>query len=239
MRALVIVPTYNEAEDIARLCRVLCENPRVAHVLVVDDASPDGTADIVDALSHGLEVSVLRREKKDGRGGAVLDGLELGRERPEYTHFVEMDADFSHDPAELDRLLDAAAVGGADFVIGSRYIAGSKISNWPLRRRLFSFGANKFARLMLGVPVKDYTNGYRCYSRRAIEALDRSLVQPKGFIALSAILLQLHSKGFSVTEVPIHFVNRVRGVSSLSRGEIGEAFRNVIRLRKLKRSLAG
>ena len=232
IRALVVVPTYNEAEDIARLCRALCENPRVTGVLVVDDASPDGTSDIVDGLGSSLPVSLLRRGAKDGRGGAVLDGIDHGLTYPETTHFVEMDADFSHDPAELDRLLDQALE--YDLVIGSRYQSGSRISNWPVRRRLFSFLANKFARVMLRVPVKDYTNGYRCYSRRSMEALDRSLVEPKGFIALSAILLQLHQKRFTITEVPIHFVNRIRGVSNLTRGEISEALRNVIQLRRMR-----
>jgi glycosyltransferase involved in cell wall biosynthesis len=233
IRALVVIPTYNESEDIERLCRTLCENPRVSRVLVVDDASPDGTAEIVKRITHDLPVSVLERKEKDGRGGAVLDGIAEGLKDGGLTHFVEMDADFSHAPLELDRLLDVA--DEHDVVIGSRYIRGSKISNWPIRRRVFSSLANRFARAMLRVGVRDYTNGYRCYSRRAMEALDRSRVEPKGFIALSAILVELHGRGCSITEVPTHFVNRVRGVSSFSRREISEAFWNVLRLRRARR----
>lgn len=232
---MVIIPTYNEAENIERLCRALCEVPQVARVLVVDDNSPDGTADKAAALSGKLPVEVMRRAAKNGRGGAVLDGLEKGLQDKSITHFVEMDSDFSHDPVELPRFLERGKT--ADVVIGSRYIPGSSIENWPLKRRIFSFSANRIARFMLGVPVKDYTNGYRCYSRRSIEALDRSIIQPKGFITLSAMLLQLYLKGFSVAEVPTRFVNRVRGVSNLNRGEIFEALRNIVQLRKMRRTL--
>jgi len=237
MKVFVVIPTYNEAENIERLCRALCALPQVGGVLVVDDASPDGTAAKAQALAGQLPVRVLRRAAKNGRGGAVLDGIAAGLADPSYTHFVEMDADFSHDPAALPGLL--AAANRYDVVIGSRYVPGGCISNWPLSRRIFSVFANYFARFMLGVPVRDYTGGYRCYSRRSMEALDRALVQPKGFIALSAILLQLYLKGFTVGEVPIHFVNRVRGESNMTRREVAEAFLTVWQLRRLRKILPG
>lgn len=232
IKALVVIPTYNEAENIVRLCKALCENPKVARVLVVDDNSPDGTADQAETLTQSHRVSVLRREKKNGRGGAVLDGFAWGEEKGGFTHFVEMDSDFSHDPAELDLLLDKAT--SYDIVIGSRYIPGARIENWPLKRRLFSWGANFICRFMLKVPVRDYTDGYRSYSAKSVAALDRTQIAPKGFITLSAMLLQLHLKGFSVTEVPIRFINRIRGASNLNKGEIFEALRNVFQLRRLR-----
>lgn len=232
IKALVVIPTYNEADNIERLCRALCENQRVARVLVVDDSSPDGTAEKAQALTGKLPVSVLKREKKNGRGGAVLDGFAWGEKEGGFTHFVEMDSDFSHDPEELDLLLDKAGEFGV--VIGSRYIPGARIENWPLKRRIFSYCANLLCRFLLKVPVKDYTDGYRVYSAAAVGALDRSQIAPKGFITLSAMLMQLYLKGFSATEVPIRFVNRIRGESNLNKGEITEALRNVFQLRKLR-----
>lgn len=232
IKALVVIPTYNEAENIERLCKALCENPRVAGVLVVDDNSPDGTADKAETLTGDYPVTVLRREKKNGRGGAVLDGFAWGEKQGGFTHFVEMDSDFSHDPGELNLLLDKAEQYGV--VIGSRYIPGAVIDNWPLKRRIFSYCANLICRFMLKVPVRDYTDGYRCYSAAAVAGLDRSQIAPKGFITLSAMLMQLYLKGFSVTEVPIRFINRIRGESNLNKGEITEAIRNVIKLRKLR-----
>ncbi|MEW6775198.1 MAG: polyprenol monophosphomannose synthase [Bdellovibrionota bacterium] len=233
INALVVIPTYNEAENIASLCKAVSEVPGVGRVLVVDDSSPDGTADKVREAARALPLDIIVRSKKDGRGGAVLDGFASGLQNASFTHFVEMDSDFSHNPTEISRLFEQT--GKYDLVIGSRYIPGSSISNWPLRRRIFSYLANRFARFMLGVPVRDYTNGFRVYSRKAIEALDRKSIQPKGFITLSAILLQLYLKGFSVTEVPTNFVNRIRGVSNLSRREIFEALRSVFELRRLRK----
>jgi dolichol-phosphate mannosyltransferase len=229
-RILVIIPTYNERDNVAALCEELLARPEGLHVLVVDDNSPDGTAAAARevAARHPGRMEVLCREGKGGRGGAVLAGLAHGL-RGDYDFFFEMDADFSHRPEEIPLFLEAAA--DADVVVGSRYLPASRIVNWPRARRFFSKWANRYARFFLGIPISDYTNGYRCYRRAAAEALDPRAVDATGYVVLSEVAYQLYLRGFRFADVATEFVNRRRGESNLSAGEILSAFAAILRLR--------
>jgi dolichol-phosphate mannosyltransferase len=229
-KTLVVIPTYNERDNVAALCEGLLARPDGLHVLVVDDNSPDGTAAAARevAARHPGRVDVLCREGKGGRGGAVLAGFARGL-KGDYELFFEMDADFSHRPEEIPLFLEAAAE--ADVVVGSRYLPASRIVNWPRSRRFFSKWANRYARFFLGIPISDYTNGYRCYRRAAVEALDPGAVNATGYVVLSEVAYQLHLRGFGFADVPTEFVNRRRGESNLSVGEIVSAFAAILRLR--------
>jgi dolichol-phosphate mannosyltransferase len=228
-RILVIIPSYNEQENIGRLVERLLALPLTPDVLVVDDGA-DRTAEIVRELqTRHPNLFLIKREGKGGRGSAVLAGIRFGLER-DYAYLVEMDADFSHDPDELPRLFEAAHENGV--VIGSRYVAGSRIENWPLKRRIFSRFANLYANAVLGIGIRDYTNGYRIYDRHAIEKLDMSRITATGYIVLSEISYQLFRKGVTFVERPIRFVNRARGGSNLSLKEIKEAFTAVWKIKR-------
>jgi len=229
-KTLVVIPTYNERDNVAALCEELLARPEGLDVLVVDDNSPDGTAAAARevAARHPGRMDVLCREGKGGRGGAVLAGFARGLQGG-YELFFEMDADFSHRPEEIPLFLEAAA--RADVVVGSRYLAASRIVNWPRTRRFFSKWANRYARFFLGIPISDYTNGYRCYRRAAVEALDPGAVDATGYVVLSEVAYQLHLRGFRFADVPTEFVNRRRGESNLSVGEIVSAFAAILRLR--------
>ena len=239
-KTLVVIPTYNEREDVAALCEELLARPEALSVLVIDDNSPDGTAAAARevAARHPGRMEVLCREGKGGRGGAVLAGFARGLQS-DYELFFEMDADFSHRPEEIPLFMKAAA--DADVVVGSRYLPASRIVNWPRARRFFSKWANRYARFFLGIPISDYTNGYRCYKRAAVEALDPDAVDATGYVVLSEVAYQLHLKGFRFADVPTEFVNRRRGESNLSVGEIFSAFGAILRLRlrraRLKRGV--
>jgi len=225
---LVIIPTYNERENITALCRELLATSQEIEILVVDDNSPDDTAKVVaDLAATNERVHLVVREGKGGRGGAVLAGMAWGLARP-YRLFFEMDADFSHRPCEVPLFLEA--IRRADVVVGSRYLPSSRIVNWPRLRRFFSGWANRYARFFLGIPITDYTNGYRCYRREAAAAINPDAINARGYIVLSEIAVQLHSKDFKFAEVPTVFVNRRRGESNLSRREITSAFWGVLSL---------
>lgn len=228
---LITIPTFNEAENIGKLCARLLDMYPDVHVLVVDDASPDGTAHAVEELQKkfGGRLHLMKRTGKGGRGSAVLDGFRFGLKRY-YSLFFEMDADFSHSPEEIPLFLRKMAEG-CDMVLGSRYLPGSKIYDWGWKRTFFSRYANRYARFVLGIPMTDYTNGYRCYTREAIEALDMDVIEAKGYVVLSEVAYQLHLKAKKIGEVPTIFVNRRRGISNLSGHEIKEAFLSVLRIR--------
>ena len=229
-KILVVIPTYNERDNIGALCEELLSRPERPDVLVVDDNSPDGTAAEAEEVARRYpgRLHVLRREGKGGRGGAVLAGFAWGSGGG-YDYFFEMDADYSHHPGELPLFLEAAR--GADVVVGSRYLPASRIVNWPRARRFFSKLANSYARFFLRIPITDYTNGYRCYSRAAVEALDAGAVDASGYVVLSEVAYQLYRRGFRFADVPTEFVNRRRGESNLSPSEILSAFVGVLRLR--------
>lgn len=222
MRTLVVLPTYNEATNIAVVLDRLRAAVPAADVLVVDDGSPDGTADMADALSVELgQIDVLRRPGKAGLGSAYRAGFRWGMERG-YEVMVEMDADLSHDPGALPSLL-AAVDGGADLGLGSRYVPGGAIPAWPLHRRLLSRWGNRYAGAVLGLDVRDATGGFRAYRATALEAIDLSRVRAEGYGFQIEMTHRLARADGKIVEVPIQFVDRVRGTSKMSSRIVVEA----------------
>ncbi|OGS17878.1 MAG: hypothetical protein A2219_01720 [Elusimicrobia bacterium RIFOXYA2_FULL_50_26] len=218
MNTLVIIPTYNEAENIGRVIPAMRLATPQATILVVDDNSPDGTARIVEKLSAADHlVKLVAREKKKGRGSAVLEGIAFGINNG-FDLIAEMDADLSHDPADFPKLIEKTKE--ADVVIGSRYIAGSSIINWPAGRKILSACANRYIRMNLGLPINDCTNGYRVYSRAAAETIIKTGLRTSGHIALSEIAYILFMAGFTFGEIPVTFVNRKYGRSTTNFHEI-------------------
>ena len=211
---LVLVPTYNEAENVASIVDRLRSSVPEVHILVVDDASPDGTGTLADAIAaRDSSVHVLHRTEKTGLGAAYLDGFSWGLGRG-YTRLVQLDADGSHLPEQLATLLDAAAT--ADVVMGSRWVPGGAIENWPWHRRALSRGGSWYSRLLLRLPQRDATGGYRVYSARALELMDLSSVDSLGYCFQIEMLLHAVRANLRVVEVPITFVERVRGSSKMS-----------------------
>jgi dolichol-phosphate mannosyltransferase len=229
-RALVIVPTYNERENIARLIEtVLSQDPRL-EVLVVDDGSPDGTAAIVhDIIASNRKVHMLQRPRKMGLGTAYLTGFAWALERG-YDLVFEMDADFSHDPAHLPEFLRAAQ--GSDLVLGSRYREGKvTVVNWPIARLLLSYFANVYARAVTGLPVWDATGGFKCFRRQVLQAIDLSKVRSNGYAFQIEMSFRAWKRGFRIVEIPIVFVDRTEGHSKMSGAIVREAVWMVWRLR--------
>jgi glycosyltransferase involved in cell wall biosynthesis len=229
-QALVIVPTYNERENIEALVRGVRSQPGDIRVLIVDDHSPDGTGEIGDALA-ALDpgVAILHRPAKAGLGTAYKAGFKWGLGHG-YQYICTMDADFSHDPASLPSLIDCAAAG-CDLVVGSRYVAGGRVVGSDSTRRFVSYGANWLAHMLLGVSVRDCTAGFRCYRRRLLEAIDLDAIFSSGYSFLIEMAYSCQMAGFSSSEVPITFTNRTLGASKISKAEIGRAFYTLIRLR--------
>jgi glycosyltransferase involved in cell wall biosynthesis len=221
MNALVIIPTYNEAETVTRVVtEVLAVEPR-AEVLVVDDASPDGTGELVDKLTIELDrVHLLRRPAKGGLGAAYRAGFAWGLARP-FDAFVEMDADMSHPPDRLPALLDG--LDEADLVIGSRYVEGGGTRNWSRLREAISRGGNAYVRIALGLQVRDATAGFRAYRRAVLEALDVAQVRSSGYCFQVELVHRTWQEGFRVLEVPITFTEREAGTSKMSRQIVAEA----------------
>jgi dolichol-phosphate mannosyltransferase len=228
-RTLVIIPTFNEVENLPIILgRVHAALPDV-HVLVVDDGSPDGTGQLADelALADPDRVHVMHRNVKDGLGAAYLAGFAWGLGR-QYTILVEMDADGSHAPEQLHRLLDAVDAG-ADLAIGSRYVEGGTVRNWPWRRLVLSKGANTYSRILLGVGIRDITAGYRAYRREVLEKIDLDAVDSKGYCFQIDLTWRAINNGFKAVEVPITFAERELGVSKMSGSNIREAMVKVAR----------
>lgn len=233
-KTAIVIPTYNEKENIRKLIQAIFGISRDMTIIVVDDNSPDKTGEIVDSLKKKYpNLQIIHRTKKNGRGGACIEGFESALKQG-FEYIFEMDADFSHDPQDIPRLLNKIQ-DGYDMVIGSRYLKTSKILNWGLKRTIFSKFANIYARIILGIPISDYTNGYRCYIASALKAIEFDKIEASGYIVLSEMSYQLHKKGFRIGEIPITFVNRRRGASNLSRHEIISAFTSVLRLKFKKR----
>ncbi|HEY9370613.1 polyprenol monophosphomannose synthase [Streptomyces sp.] len=218
---LVIIPTYDEADNVAVIVdRVRSAVPE-AHILVADDNSPDGTGKIADEIAASDDhVHVLHRRGKEGLGAAYLAGFRWGIERG-YDVLVEMDADGSHQPEELHRLLDA--LPGADLVLGSRWVPGGKVVNWPKSREFLSRGGSLYSRVLLGVPIKDVTGGYRAFRRQTLEGLGMDEVASQGYCFQVDLAWRTVKSGFTVREVPITFVERERGDSKMSRAIVIEA----------------
>lgn len=227
---LVIVPTYNERENLEALTAQILAQLPTAEILVVDDGSPDGTGALADAL-HAREprIDVLHRPRKQGLGTAYLAGFRYGLARS-YTYFIEMDCDFSHDPKYLPALLERARAG-ADLVLGSRYIDEGGTRNWSLMRRAISRGGNRYARAVLGLPFDDLTGGFKCFRRAVLEQLRLEAVRSEGYAFQIEMTYRAWRRGFRIEEVPIIFVDRRVGQSKMSRRIVGEAVWMVWRLR--------
>ncbi len=231
-RALVVVPTYNEAPNLANLVpQILAQDPRL-EVLVVDDASPDGTGQIADRLVRdNPRVHVLHREGKLGLGTAYLAGFRWALDQG-FDYVFEMDADFSHDPAHLPEFLRAAAA--ADLVLGSRYLGGKvTVVNWPIGRLMLSYWANVYARWVTGLRIWDLTGGFKCFRSRVLQAIDLSQVRSNGYAFQIEMSVRAWRKGFKLAEVPIVFVDRTEGQSKMNRKIVREAIWMVPRLRLL------
>lgn len=228
----VIVPTFNEADNIEKLLKALREKISKDDVIVVvDDNSPDGTGELAEKLSKKQRnFFVIHRIDKGGRGSAVFEGFKFAKKfNPVY--YIEMDADFSHKPDDIPRLVGTIVDKKRDLIIGSRYLRGSKIYNWPLKRKVFSKIANLYAKLLLGIPISDYTNGFRIYSQKAVDfLLDQKLVS-RGYIVLSETAYKLKNANFTFGEIPIIFVNRKRGQSNTNFSEIKNAFVGIWKIR--------
>ena len=237
-RALVVLPTYEEAENLAGIVPLILAADDRLDILIVDDASPDGTGEIADRIA-GQEprVGVLHREGKQGLGSAYLTGFQIGLERG-YDWLIEMDADFSHDPRYLPEML-AAASGEADLVIGSRYVRGVNVINWPMSRLLLSWFANKYAHWITGLPLKDATSGFKCFRREVLEAIDFDKVGSTGYTFQIEMDYRAWKKGFRLKEVPIVFTDRAEGQSKMSGSIVREAVWRVwaLRLKHLTRRL--
>lgn len=213
-RVLVVLPTYNEVDNLEWIVGLLHAEVPEVDVLVVDDGSPDGTGELADRLAAaGDRVHVLHRRSKQGLGAAYLAGFRLALDRG-YDVVAEMDADGSHQPAQLPDLL--AALRGADLVIGSRWIPGGSVVNWPWRRRALSVAGNAYTRLLLGIPVRDATAGFRVFRRATLERLDLSGVRSQGYVFQADLAFRTLRAGLRVVEVPIEFVERVRGASKMT-----------------------
>ncbi len=233
MDKLVIIPTYNEKENIEAIITAVMNLPLEFHVLVIDDGSPDGTADIVKNLmvtTFQGKLHIVERSGKLGLGTAYIAGFKWAIEH-KYDYIFEMDADFSHNPNDLLKLYDACATQGADVAIGSRYISGVNVVNWPMGRVLMSYFASKYVRFVLGMNVHDTTAGFKCYRRQVLETIELDKIHFKGYAFQIEMKFTAYKCGFVIKEVPIIFINRVLGTSKMSGGIFSEALLGVIRLK--------
>jgi len=233
MERLVIIPTYNEKENIEAIITAVMELPVLFHVLVIDDGSPDGTAAIVKKMMEGKYkgcIHLVERQGKQGLGTAYIAGFKWAIEH-KADYVFEMDADFSHNPQDLLKLYDACAIKGADLAIGSRYVTGVNVVNWPMGRVLMSYFASKYVRTVLGISIHDTTAGFVCYRRKLLETIELDKIRFKGYAFQIEMKFTAHKCGAKIAEVPIIFVNRVLGTSKMSGGIFSEALLGVIRLK--------
>ncbi len=230
-RALVIIPTYNEIENIEKMLNTVMALPGGYEVLIVDDGSPDGTADVVRNLMdvHGARIHLEERTGKLGLGTAYIHGFKWALAR-EYDYVFEMDCDFSHNPKDLPRLL-AACEHGADVSIGSRYVQGVNVVNWPMSRVLLSYFASVYVRFITGMPIQDATAGFKCYKRGTLAVIDFSKIHFVGYAFQIEMKFTAWRKGLVVKEVPVIFTDRTEGTSKMSSGIIKEAIFGVIKLK--------
>lgn len=232
--SIVIIPTYNEKENIEAIIRAVTGLQEHAFdILIIDDGSPDGTAYIVKRLmaeEFKDRVFLVERQGKLGLGTAYIAGFKWALEH-HYEYVFEMDADFSHDPKDLPRLYKACAEEGYDVAVGSRYVSGVNVVNWPMGRVLMSYFASKYVRFVTGFPINDTTAGFKCYRRRVLETIDLDAIRFKGYAFQIEMKFTAYKLGFRIKEVPVVFVNRQLGTSKMSGGIFGEALFGVMRLR--------
>jgi dolichol-phosphate mannosyltransferase len=227
-KTLVIVPTYNERDNLPPLVQRLMALPASVEVLVVDDNSPDGTGRLADVIAaQESKVHVLHGQEKNGLGRAYCAGFAWALER-DFEFIFEMDGDFSHNPDDIPAFLDAAR--DADLVVGSRYLNGIRVINWPLNRLMLSMGAGKYVRAVTGIPISDPTGGYKCFRRRALKSLNLDAVRSNGYSFQIELSHQIWMQGMKIAEVPIIFTDRYQGSSKMSRKIVWEAFWMVWRL---------
>ena len=231
--SVVIIPTYNEKENIEKIIRAVFGLEKKFDILIIDDGSPDGTADIVRRLQDSEfagRLHLIERSGKLGLGTAYIRGFKWAVEQ-KYDYVFEMDADFSHNPDDLPRLYSACADEGYDVAIGSRYVSGVNVVNWPMGRVLMSYYASKYVRMVLGVPLHDTTAGFKCYRRKVLETVDLDAIRFKGYAFQIEMKFTAYKLGFKLKEVPVIFVNRIEGTSKMSGGIFSEALFGVVRLR--------
>ena len=230
-KKLIIIPTYNEKENIEKMIRTVLNLKEDFHLLIIDDGSPDGTASIVKGIQMEVpdKIDIIERIGKLGLGTAYLTGFEWAIEH-QYDYIFEMDADFSHNPSDLPKLYQAC-LEGADMSIGSRYCNGISVVNWPIKRVLISYFASKYVRTVLGMKVYDTTAGFVCYYREVLKKIDFDRIKMRGYGFQVEMKYNAHKLGFKITEVPIIFIDRTQGSSKMSSGIFGEAFWGVLKLR--------
>lgn len=227
--AIVIIPTYNEIENIEAIIRAVFDQAGVCDILVVDDNSPDLTAETVKSLQLEFpeRLFLLQRQDKTGLGTAYIEGFKWCLEK-KYDYIFEMDADFSHNPDDLVKLYNACAKDGADVAIGSRYITGVNVVNWPMNRILLSYFASKYVRFVTRMKIQDTTAGFICYKRKVLETIDLDAIKFVGYAFQIEMKFKAHLKGFKIVEVPVIFTDRAKGKSKMSGGIISEAIFGVI-----------
>lgn len=232
LNTIVIIPTYNEIENIEAIIRAVFSQSNNIHILIVDDNSPDLTGERVLSLQQEYvnRLFLETRKKKSGLGTAYIHGFIWCLER-DYKYIFEMDADFSHDPKDIKRLYSACANEGADMSIGSRYVKGVNVVNWPMSRVLMSYLASKYVQFITGIPVHDTTAGYVCYTRNVLETLNLKKIKFIGYAFQIEMKYKAYLKGFNIVEVPVIFTDRTKGKSKLSSGIISEAIFGVITLK--------
>ncbi len=228
-KTLIIIPTFNELENIGKLIPDLLGRYENLDILVIDDNSPDGTGNYIEELSkQNPKIKLIRRERKLGLGTAYIVGFKFALQH-NYDNIFEMDADFSHDPKEVKNLLEATKK--YDLVLGSRYIRGVNVINWPMRRLLLSYFANKYTRFVTGLPVQDATGGFKCFRRKVLESINLNKVKSNGYAFQIEMTFKAWKKGFNVGEIPIVFFDRVKGTSKMSKKIVREAIFMVWKLR--------
>ena len=234
MEKLLIIPTYNERENVAQILKAVFDLQQEFHVLIIDDGSPDGTAEIVKDLFSVYPGKLFLKERsgKLGLGTAYILGFRYGLEKG-YQYIFEMDCDFSHDPKELDKLYQACKTGGADVSVGSRYVPGGEIENWPLLRVGLSKGASIYTRLITWMPVKDPTAGFVCYKHKVLEAINLDKIVFVGYAFQIEMKFAAWKLGFKIKEVPITFIDRQHGVSKMNKGIVKEGILGVLKLKWL------
>jgi dolichol-phosphate mannosyltransferase len=231
--SIVIIPTYNERENIEKIIRTIFHLEKVFHILIIDDGSPDGTAGIIKGLQQEEftdRLFMLERKGKLGLGTAYIAGFKWALEQG-YKFIFEMDADFSHNPDDLPRLYDACTRKGGDIAIGSRYVSGVNVVNWPMGRVLMSYFASRYVRFITRIPIHDTTAGFICYRRKVLETIDLDRVRFKGYAFQIEMKYTAHKCGFKLIEVPVIFINRELGTSKMNSSIFGEAVFGVIKLK--------
>ena len=230
--SIVIIPTYNERENIENIIRAVFGLEKTFHILIIEDGSPDGTAAIVKTLQQEFpdRLFMIERKGKLGLGTAYITGFKWALEHS-YEYIFEMDADFSHNPNDLPRLYEACAVRGGDVAIGSRYVSGVNVVNWPMGRVLMSYFASKYVRIVTGLPIHDTTAGFKCYRRQVLETIDLDHIRFKGYAFQIEMKFTAYKCGFKINEVPVIFINRELGTSKMNSSIFGEAVFGVIKLK--------